>query len=621
MFSLIIILTIWIYYVHYARLLSRPGPADRAPAVDLLRKQTLQWQWALCPFYMRYSALFGKTYREIPHELKSISQILLVQGGFIRFLGQGLYSYLPLGMKVLKKIEALIRAEMEKLGGQEVRVPLVNPAEIWRRGGREGFLSSDLARFRDRAGREMVLAPSHEEAVVELVRAGLRSYRDLPIFLYQLQTKFRDEKKTKSGMIRAREFVMKDAYSFHRTYHELNNFFPKVFAAYQRIFSRCNVEALSAEGSVGFMGGEKAYEFLMPMEAGENVLVICDSCGYRANLEVARGIKNVIDEEPLDIEEVDTPGCATMNELAGRLNLPKERLAKAVVYRTVNRLVMAIVRADYEISREKLAFLLQEPVLGLASNSALAELGLIKGYLSPLGRDDLFVVVDDTIARSANLVYGSNTECKHLLNVNYGRDYTADVVGDIALSGAGRLCLQCHGELSETPAIELGNIFKLTDFYSRSMNLHFQDENGESLYPQMGSYGIGLGRLLSAVVESNHDERGIAWPPHLAPFSVYIMGIGRSTSVRRVIERLHEDLQGIALFDDRHESPGVKFTDCEVIGIPLRIVISSRLLERGKAELHERKSGKTWEVDVEKMAGIVKRYVENEELDGIEAQS
>ena len=570
---------------------------------------------------MRYSLLFGKTYREIPHDLKSRSQILLVQGGFVRFLGHGLYSYLPLGMMVIRKIEALIRLEMDKLGGQEVRVPVVNPARIWRSGGREGFLSGDLVRFRDRAGRDMVLAPSHEEAMVELVRAGLRSYRDLPIFLYQLQTKFRDEKRTKSGMIRAREFVMKDAYSFHRTYHELNNFFPKVFAAYQRIFSRCHVLALSAEGSVGFMGGEKAYEFLMPMDSGDNVLVSCDSCGYRANLEVAKGIKDVRPEAPLEIEEVDTPGCKTMDELALRLELTKARLAKAVVYRTVSRFVMTIVRADYEISQEKLAYLLQEPVLGLANNAALVELNLIRGYLSPLGRNDLFTVVDDTIVRSANLVYGTNTEGKHLLNVNYGRDFTADIVGDIARSGTGQRCLQCHGVLKETPAIELGNIFKLTDFYSRSMNLHFQDENGESLFPQMGSYGIGLGRLLSAIVESNHDERGIAWPPHLAPFSVYIMGIGRSQSVRRVIEALYRDLKGIALFDDRPESPGVKFNDCEVIGIPLRVVVSSRLLERGKVELYERKSGKRWEVDVEKMSGIARRYVENEELDGIEAQS
>ncbi|MBT3274319.1 MAG: proline--tRNA ligase [Spirochaetales bacterium] len=569
---------------------------------------------------MRYSALFGKTFREIPHELKSKSQILLVQGGFVRFLGRGLYSYLPLGIEVLRKIENLMRDEMVALAGQEVRVPLVNPLDLWQRGGREAMISNGMARFADRHGRDLVLSPSHEEAMVELVRSGLKSYRDLPIFLFQFQTKFRDEEKPKSGLIRAREFVMKDAYSFHRTYHELNNFFPRVFAAYQRIFARCGLKAVTAEGSVGFMGGEKAYEFLMPTDEGNNVVIVCRKCGYQANQEIAKSIKPVDDEPILEIQSAETPGCTNMDLLGKQLKLPKSKLAKALVYKSPEKYIMSIVRADFEVSYEKLSALLGVSELRLASGKELINLGLIRGYLSPIGKQDLFIIADESAVQTPNLVYGSNTESSHLLNVNYGRDYEADLTGDIALARAGHRCLQCHGELKEVRAIELGNIFKLTDFYSRAMNLYFQDENGSKVFPQMGSYGIGLGRLLSAVVESNRDERGIAWPVNLAPYIVFLMGIGKALSVKRVVERIYHELEPLTLLDNRHESPGVKFNDCDLIGVPLRVVISARLLEIGKAELYERKSGQTREVNVEDIPGIVLRYREEEVLDGSETK-
>ena len=568
---------------------------------------------------MKYTDLFGKTFRENPHGLQVKSQMLLVQGGYVRFLGHGLYSLLPLGMLVARRIEKLIRKEMEALGGQEVRVPLVNPYEIWKRGSRAGLLGDDLTKLADRAGKYLVLSPSHEEAMVELIRAGLRSYRDLPIFLYQFQTKFRDEKKTRSGLIRAREFIMKDAYSFHRTYHELNNFFPKVFAAYQRIFKSCALDFITAEGSVGFMGGEKAYEFLMPTEIGENVVVTCENCGYQANKEIAKAIKDLYPEEPLDLEEIETADCTTMAKLAKKLSLPRHRLAKAVIYRTAERYVMAIVRADFEICEEKLASLLGEPILGLASTRSLSELGLIQGYFSPVGENRIFKIADDSVTGTGNLVYGSNKKDRHLLNVNYGRDYTADLVGDIAQAGNGQRCLQCHGKLTELKAIELGNIFKLNDFYTKSMGLQYRDERGNMVFPQMGSYGIGLGRLVSAIVEANHDDRGIAWPPHLAPFLVFLMGIGKSQSVRRAVEEIYSKLPGITLLDDRHESPGVKFNDCDLIGIPLRIVISTRLLEQGKAEIYTRSTGETRTVDVSEVPSIVIGYAKSEGVDLIEA--
>ncbi len=281
---------------------------------------------------------------------------------------------------------------MDGLGGQEVSVPLVNPYEIWRRGGREGLINKGMIRFQDRSGRDLVLAPSHEEAMVELVRKSLRSYRDLPIFLYQFQEKFRDEEKTRSGLIRAKEFMMKDAYSFHRTYHELNNFFPKVFAAYERIFSRCDLPTLSAESGVGFMGGDKAYEFHLPLESGDDVIVVCDACGYRANREIAKAIKEPSEGKPLAVREAETKDCRTMKRLSEHLELPLSKLAKAIVYGSEKRFIMAVVRADFDICYEKLSSLLQDPGLHLATDSELSQLKLVRGFLSPIGRDDLLVV-------------------------------------------------------------------------------------------------------------------------------------------------------------------------------------------------------------------------------------
>ena len=557
-------------------------------------------------YAVEYSSLFGKTYREVPHGLRARSQILLVQGGYVRPLGRGLFSHLPLGVRVLQKLKTLIREEMDRIGGQEVSVPLVNPYEIWKQGGREGLINRGMIRFKDRTGRELVLAPSHEEAMVDLVKKSLKSYRDLPIFLYQFQEKYRDESNPRSGLIRAQEFMMKDGYSFHRTYHELNNFFPKAFGAYERIFSRCELPIVSAESGVGFMGGDKAYEFHLPMESGDNIVVVCDACGYKANREIAKAIKELGDDEPLPIKEVGTKDCISMKRLAKHLELPLSKLAKPIVFGSKDRFVMAVIRADFDICYEKLAGLLREPGLHLASNGELAELDLMRGFMSPIGRDDLVIVVDDSVAHTANLVYGSNSRDRHLINVNYGRDYSADLVGDISQVGAGHRCLQCHAPLRELKTMELGNIFKLSDFYSRAMDLHFQDYGGNVVYPQMGSYGIGMGRLLSAIVECHHDDRGIVWPPFLAPFKAFLMGIGRSLAVKRVLEKLHNDMPSDILVDDRHESPGVKFKDADLIGIPLRILVTGQLLESGKAEVYERKTRKTTLVDIDKVPAIIR---------------
>jgi prolyl-tRNA synthetase len=535
---------------------------------------------------MRYSQLFGKTRREDPHEVRWPSYSLLYKGGFVRQMGQGLFSILPLGMRVIKNLEAIIAEEMLKLGGQEMYASLVTPADIWRKSGRYDWMGGELIRFQDRNGHELVVSPTHEEAFVELVRSCLNSYRDLPLLLYQFQIKFRDEEKARFGLARTKEIYMYDGYSFHRSYNELNNFFPRMFAAFSRIFDRCNIPTRAAEAAVGFIGGEKSYEFLMPSERGAHEIIVCEQCNYCASRDIAVGGKEYQTGEQKPLEKVSTPDCASISEVAAFLGLSPNRLAKTLVYTTPDGLVMAVVRGDYEVAEEKLANYLGCPLLKKAGDPALVEAGLIPGYLSPVGQDErLRVVVDDSVARSANLVLGANEEGYHLLNVNFE-------IADISLTRQEKTCLLCGGRLGAIKAIELGHIFKLGEYYSKSMNLQFQEERGSMAFPHMGCYGIGLGRLMDAVVLANHDEEGIIWPPHIAPYKAFLMSIGKSLAVKKEVELLNEELGDTALYDDRHESPGVKFKDADLVGLPVRVVVSSKHLSEGRVELRERRSGK-----------------------------
>jgi prolyl-tRNA synthetase len=554
---------------------------------------------------MYYTSVLGKTLRDTPQSIRTPSYALLHRGGFVRQMGQGLYSFLPLGMRVLQNIQRIIAEEMEALGGQEIYVPVVTPSDIWRRSGRLDWIS-ELIQFHDRHGRELVLSPTHEEAFVELVRVALSSYREMPLFLYQFQIKFRDEERAKDGLVRTKEIYMHDAYSFHRSYQDLNNFFPKTFSAYKRVFDRCGIETFAGEAGVGYMGGEKSYEFLMPTDSADHAIILCDKCQYCASKEVAVGGKRYLREEPKSLEKVHTPGCTTIDELAEFLGIPKERTAKALVYTTPQGPVMAVVRGDYELGLEKLSGYLKVPAYSPAGDEELAAVGLVPGYLSPLYIDQrIRVVVDDAVARSNNLVYGANEVDHHLINGNFGRDYDTPDVTDIALTRDEKICLQCGGVLREIQALEVGHIFKLGDYYTRAMNLTYQDERGASRYPHMGCYGVGLGRLMDAVVRSNHDERGILWPASLAPFQVYLMSVGKSLSVKKAAEDLHRELGDRALYDNRGDSPGVKFNDADLIGIPLRVVVGAKHLGEGKVELKERGSGKIHLVALDKVSRAV----------------
>ncbi len=564
---------------------------------------------------MKYTQLFGKTLRNVHHGVKSEGFAYLLRGGFVRTHGNGLFSYLPLGNRVVRNIQQIIREEMEGLGGQEVNVPVVNPVEMWQKSGRDRLVGDDMVRFQDRTGRKMVLAPSHEEAFVDLVRIGLRSYRDLPAFMYQFQTKFRDEERTRNGLIRTKEFLMKDAYSFHRSASDLNIFFPKVFAAYQRVFQRCGLDVVPAESGVGYMGGQKAFEFMVHSDIGEDILVECPHCGYRANKSVAMGVKDFQTDTPEAMEYIDTPNCTSMEDLAEFLDLEKQHLAKTMIFKTMNGLVMAVVRGDHEVSQEKLTRYLGEPVLQKADRQEVERLGFVSGYLSPLGvNGSIPLVVDTTVAKSTNLVVGSNKEGVHVRNANFGRDFESPNVADISMIKPENKCLQCGGSLKEIKALELGNIFKLGDFYSRSMGLYFQDENRKKVFPHMGSYGIGIGRLIGAIAEKLHDKRGLLWPSEVAPFRFFLMGIGKSDSVRLKVDKIYEKFYADTLLDDRKESPGVKFQDAELLGIPYRIVVSSRRGDEDAVEFYNRYERRSYLVKLDDIETTMKQLQENEVL-------
>ncbi|MFP4383725.1 MAG: proline--tRNA ligase [Spirochaetia bacterium] len=556
---------------------------------------------------MRYTRLFAKTLRNIPRGTGIPSHRFLAQGGYIKSLGKGLYSYLPLGNRVLKNIIGVIQDELNALGGQEVLVPVINPIEIWKKSGRDRLSEEDLIKFKDREGKEMVISTTHEEAMVELARIGLVSYRDLPVFLYQFQTKYRDEPKVRYGMIRTKEFIMADGYSFHRSYHDLNNFFPKVFGAFSRIFTRCGIPFFTAEAGVGYMGGDKSFEFFMPCAWGEDRVLKCSRCKYTANRDIARGTKGSGAEILRKIGTVETEGCRNTDELSRHLDLPKKNLTKSMVYRGSRGFIMAVVRGDQEVSPEKLSQAVKDEIIGLATNDDLRKLSLEPDYVSPVGlKAPVQVVVDSAVSSSPNLVYGGNRKGVHYINVNFGRDFSAAVVADIARVSGGSRCKVCGSSLDEEKALELGHIFKLGDYYTKRMELSVQNENGKVIIPHMGSYGIGLGRLMAAVVESNHDEKGIIWPEVLAPFRGYLMFIGKSLTGMEMAKELNAVLGDRILWDDREESVGVKFKDADLLGIPYRIVISSRNLDRGIIEVIDRRKGKLRKMSKEALINFMK---------------
>ncbi|MCX7750428.1 MAG: proline--tRNA ligase [Candidatus Bipolaricaulota bacterium] len=547
--------------------------------------------------FVRWSRYFLPTWKEDPAEADLPSHRLMLRAGLIRPLAAGIYTYLPLGWRALRKVEAIVREEMDGIGGAELHMPVVHPAELWAETGRLGDFGPQLVRFQDRSGREMVLGPTHEEVVTDLARREIQSWRQLPLMLYQIQTKFRDEPRSRGGLVRVREFTMKDAYSFHEDAADLDRYYPEVHGAYLRIFRRCGLAAVSVEADPGLMGGSGSHEFMLPHDGGEDTFVLCEGCGYAANRESAVARKDPGSaEDPLPVEEVATPGTTSIAEVARFLGIPTSRTAKAVFYRAGERTVFVVIRGDLEVNEAKLARAVGRSDLAPATEAEIAALGAVPGYASPIGirRDGVVVVADDSVAAARNLVAGANREGFHLRNVNLGRDFRADLVADVALAREGDPCARCGAPLRLRRGIELGHIFKLGTKYSAALGATFLDREGQARPLVMGCYGIGIGRLLAAVIEAHHDEGGIVWPVAVAPFHALVSVLGPGEDLHALGVRLADALSrsGLdVLLDDRERTAGEKFHDAKLIGIPVLVVVGPRSLRRGEVDLERRRDG------------------------------
>ena len=543
---------------------------------------------------MKLSKLFGKTLRQTPSEAENISHQLLLKAGMIHQVAAGAYSYLPLGWRALKKVEDIVRQEMDDIGGQELHMPVLQPLELWQQTERDQAFGKGLFTLSDRRDRKLVLAPTHEEVTTELVKRNVQSYRDLPLLLYQLQTKFRDEPRPRGGLMRVREFTMKDMYSFDTDEGAMNLSYGKIMGAYERIYQRCGLQAIIVDADSGAIGGKESNEFMLIAESGDDQVLYCSNCDYAANLEKADSIKTENEkEEVLPLEEVATPGIITIENLAKFLNIPESKTLKAVFYAADGEVVFVVIRGDIDVNEVKLKNVLKCHELRLATEEEVRGAGLVAGSASPMGVTDIRRVADPSITLGVNFVAGANKPDTHVKNVNYPRDFAIDMMVDIATAVVGDQCPRCgKGELLSVRGIELGHVFKLGTFYSERLGAAYLDEDGVERPILMGCYGIGIGRLLAAAIEQNHDEKGIIWPVSIAPYQVHLCPISTDDSeVASAADRLYLQLQeeGLeVLFDDRTESPGVKLNDADLLGMPVRVILSPRTLKSQSAEVKRR---------------------------------
>ncbi|HYL42625.1 MAG TPA: proline--tRNA ligase [Ktedonobacteraceae bacterium] len=550
---------------------------------------------------MRVSQQLTTTLREVPRDSEGGNQELLVRGGFIRQLTSGIYSMLPLGNRVIRKISQIVREEMDRAGGQEVTMPVLQPQDLWEippvNGGpnRVEAMGEVLFKLKDRKGRDMVLGPTHEEVVTTLVADFVRSYRDLPQLIYQIQTKLRDEPRPRGGLLRVREFIMKDLYSFDADEDGMDVSYRKMAEAYRAIFTRCGMRFIVIHADSGAIGGKESQEFIAITDAGEDDAMICDNCDYAANREKAEFVRTELAKEPEgELEEVYTPNITSISDLAAFLHIPAAKTIKVVCYVATGKLVMAIVRGDLEINEVKLTNTLYHhgvnaADLHLATPEELAQAGIVAGYTSPLSQDtQVLIVADPSLRLGNNFVAGANKANYHVKNVNL-RDFRVDVWEDIASAFDGAICVRDGGTLHAVRGSEVGHIFKLGTRYSDALGATFLDAEGVAHPLLMGCYGIGIGRTMATMVEQSRDEKGIIWPFSIAPYHVALIGLDLDKDeTRAVAEQLYADLTAAGvevLYDDRAETAGVKFNDADLIGLPLRAVVSKRSLKNGGIEL------------------------------------
>jgi len=569
---------------------------------------------------MRLSQHFGKTLRDAPADATMTSHSLIVRAGLARPLAAGIWSYLPLGWRVIRRIESILRDELDSIS-EEMRMPVLHPAEVWQATGRWDTFGDALQRLCNRENRWFALGATHEEVVADLAKREVASYKDLPRAIYQIQTKVRDEVRARGGLIRLREFIMKDAYSLHTDYDDLDAYYDKMYQAYLNIFEHCGLEAIPIEADTGLMGGRTSHEFALPHPEGEDRFVRCEQCGYAANFETAEFDRGAVSQTKLlSIEKVATPNCKTIADLCAFLNITPEQTLKAVFYTLDKgseneRTMITMLRGDLDVTEAKLLKAANALSLEPATeNEIRTRLGAEPGYASPIGlRSDALIIGDSSLERMANFVTGANEAGYHMVNVNYPRDFSVSKLADIAEAYEGAPCAHCESKLHIERAIELGHCFKLGTRYSEAVGVSFVDENGDSHPVIMGSYGIGLDRLLAAIIERHHDEDGIIWPRETAPFDVHLVAISKNEAAAQETEALYETLRSAqieVLYDDRALSPGVMFADADLIGIPLRLTISPRSLESGGVEAKWRNRSERFIIPLDNIAKDVRKLLE-----------
>ena len=550
---------------------------------------------------MKATNLYAPTLREIPAEAELISHQLMYRAGFIRKAAGGMYTYLPLAWKTMKKIMQIIREEMDAAGGQEVMMPITQPAEIWQESGRWAVYGPEMMKVKDRHGREFCLGPTHEEMITTLIRGEVKSYKQLPLMLYQIQNKYRDEIRPRFGLMRSREFVMKDLYSFDKDTDGMNISYQKMYDAYDKIFSRCGLKFRAVEADNGAIGGGHSHEFTVLAPSGESSIAYCEKCDYAASDEKAE-LKTIFSEveEMKPLEKVLTPDCHTIELVKNFLNVPIEKTIKAVAFQDDDgKLILAFVRGDHEVNEIKVLNAVEGALhLHMAEESAISAAGGSAGFMSPIGiKDGTVIVVDSTVMEMYNAVAGANEPDKHFINVNPRRDFDESkiIVADIRLVREGDPCPNCGAPLKMTRGIEVGQVFTLGQKYAKALGATFLDENGKETVFEMGCYGIGVGRTMAAAIEQNNDENGIIWNRAIAPFEVVVVPINaKNNDQLEYATKLYEELKNAgvdALLDDRKERAGVKFNDCDLIGYPIRVTVGPKTLESGDVEIKIRKSG------------------------------
>ena len=565
---------------------------------------------------MRYTKYFIPTYKEDPSEAEVVSHKLMLRAGMIRKITTGVYTYLPLGLKCIRKVENIVRDEMNRSGAIELLMPAFQPAELWKESGRWDHYGKELLRFKDRYGRDACLGPTHEEVITAIVKNEIHSYKQLPVNFYQIQTKFRDEIRPRFGIMRCREFIMKDAYSFDADEEGANKSYEIMKETYHRIFKRCGFKFSMVEADTGTIGGSYSHEFMVLAETGEDQLVICERCGYSANLEKAEVTPKSLeaqDEPELPIREVETPNMKSIEEVSSFLNVSPKKLVKTLICLVDEKPVAALVRGDHELNEIKLRNLFGAEQVRLADEEIVQEItGAPIGFAGPVGLE-IKIVADHSIKGIKNFVTGANKKDKHLINVNLGRDFQVDIFADIRFVTPQDKCPRCNSELIFKKGIEVGHIFKLGTKYSKAMNATFTDKDGKEKPFVMGCYGIGIGRCVAAAIEQGHDENGIVFPISIAPFEVIVLPVQMNEAdVVKEAEKIYHKLleSGIdVLIDDRDERAGVKFNDADLIGIPIRITVGKKALKEGKVELKLRSEKQTEMIPLESASELVVKKV------------